>query len=206
MARSGQHSSKSDNWGTPPEYVELARAVLGRIDLDPSSSPQWNASIGAWRIITADEDGLRTPWVNGAPSPVDICRQDAPRCSPRRDVRVYLNPPGDKSGELVAAFWRALASYHALGWISCAFYDGFSLEQLSRLQRVGARSHPLCWPTLFPRERVDHLIEPGRPGTAAGHASFFTLLPANREQVATFCALGARYGAVVNGATNPVMF
>lgn len=64
-------SSVSNEWQTPALYVEPARRVLGRIDLDPASSPEANATVRAEHIYTADDDGLSKSWWG----------------------RVWLNPP-----------------------------------------------------------------------------------------------------------------
>jgi DNA N-6-adenine-methyltransferase (Dam) len=47
---------------TPSKYVEVARDVLGEIDLDPMSCPQANRIVRATRIFTKAEDGLRQEW------------------------------------------------------------------------------------------------------------------------------------------------
>ena len=39
MYRTPPVERRSDEWGTPPELVARARAVLGRIHLDPASNP-----------------------------------------------------------------------------------------------------------------------------------------------------------------------
>jgi len=54
----------SHDYGSPPEFVEVAHAVFrGPPTLDPFSSEKWNdAGIRAHRIITAEQDGFKTPW------------------------------------------------------------------------------------------------------------------------------------------------
>jgi len=44
----------SDSWFTPAEYIESARAALGRIDYDPYSSDEANAVVQARKYSTVD--------------------------------------------------------------------------------------------------------------------------------------------------------
>ena len=55
-------SSASDEWYTPPEYVELARAVLGGIDIDPATSETAQGWVRAATWYTINDDGLAQPW------------------------------------------------------------------------------------------------------------------------------------------------
>ena len=64
-------SSASDEWYTPPEYIELARQVMGGIDCDPASNATAQQWIGAATWYGAKENGLKQPWHG----------------------RVWLNPP-----------------------------------------------------------------------------------------------------------------
>ena len=64
-------SSVSDEWYTPPEYIEFARSVMGGIDLDPASNELAQQWIRAERYFTVKDDGLRQDWIG----------------------RIWLNPP-----------------------------------------------------------------------------------------------------------------
>jgi hypothetical protein len=197
--RSPAHSAATAQHGTPPSLIALIHGTFGGPpDLDPASSPAWNDLMQARRIITADEDALVTPWCDGAPAPnrLGTDRRIAPA---GHAMTVALNPPGDPRGELVAAFWRVLVEYYLRRWVTAAIWVGFNVEQLSRLQRVGARSHPLRHPTCVPAERIPYRQSLTELGEDPPHASFLTLLSREPRQIETFAALGSELGSVVNG-------
>jgi hypothetical protein len=52
----------SVEWYTPPEFVEMARQILGCIDLDPASNPIAQKWIKAKKYYTKDNDGLAQQW------------------------------------------------------------------------------------------------------------------------------------------------
>jgi len=58
-------------WFTPAEYIELARGVLGTIELDPASHPQAQKTVRAEKYFTLDDNGLKQKWAG----------------------KVWLNPP-----------------------------------------------------------------------------------------------------------------
>jgi DNA N-6-adenine-methyltransferase (Dam) len=47
---------------TPAQYIELAREVLGEIDLDPATCEQAQRVVRARRFYTAETDGLGKEW------------------------------------------------------------------------------------------------------------------------------------------------
>jgi phage N-6-adenine-methyltransferase len=51
-----------NEWYTPSKYIELARSVLGSIELDPASSTQAQERIKAEAYYTKEENGLAKPW------------------------------------------------------------------------------------------------------------------------------------------------
>ena len=71
------HSSDSNEWYTPAPIIEVARRVLGQIELDPASCAAANEIVQAARYYTIGDDGLRQPW----------------RCN-----TLWLNPPYGKTG------------------------------------------------------------------------------------------------------------
>ena len=77
-AREVLHSAATDDHGTPPEYIELARYTLGAIDLDPCSSAYWNHhTVRAGRFYDERMNGIELPYFG----------------------RMIFNPPGSKKDE-----------------------------------------------------------------------------------------------------------
>jgi hypothetical protein len=183
-----QHSQKSMEHGTPAIGVELARAVLGRIDLDPASSGYWNFhSVRAARFFDRKANGLVQPWSG----------------------MVFVNPPGaDEEGEtrsLVRPFWERLVDHWVRGKLDGALWWGYSLEQLQMLQ--SSMWDPSKCVTLILGARPRHLVRPsggGAPveGESPTHSGYATLLPSRagdiaRMQMARFRERAARLGRVV---------
>lgn len=193
----GQHSSKSFEWGSPGHCIELGRQVLGRFDVDPASNAHWNQFVRAERFITKKQDGRKTPWVPGAPAPNKLVAQR--RVARPKPYTAFVNSPNEGDGELVAFFWRALSGYFELSWITSALWIGFSVEQLSRLQRVGAPSDPLEHVTCVPCRRMHYRNRTGPKKEQPGHASFITLLTSTRSEVERFEATFGQLGRVIRG-------
>jgi phage N-6-adenine-methyltransferase len=61
----------SDTWNTPASFVELVRAVMGGMDVDPASNDDAQAVVQATTFYTLETDGLAHEWPG----------------------RVFLNPP-----------------------------------------------------------------------------------------------------------------
>jgi hypothetical protein len=56
------NNSGENEWYTPPEIIESARAVMGSIDLDPASSDLANDFVKAEEYATEEENGLEISW------------------------------------------------------------------------------------------------------------------------------------------------
>lgn len=59
-AHSHSEGYDSDEYYTPEEYIEAARKVLGRIDLDPATSAAAQQRVRAKKFWTKADDGLRS--------------------------------------------------------------------------------------------------------------------------------------------------
>lgn len=51
-----------NEWYTPNQYIEMAREVMGVIDLDPATSQAANRIVNAERIFTVSDNGLTKKW------------------------------------------------------------------------------------------------------------------------------------------------
>lgn len=86
----------SDSWFTPAKYIEMARNVMGSIDIDPFSSEEANKIVRAKRIFTADNSALTQDW------------------NKLGRVNVWMNPPygrgliGDAIDKLIEEYYKGI--------------------------------------------------------------------------------------------------
>lgn len=88
--------SVGDEWGTPPHIIELARDVMGVIDLDPASSAEANKIVRAKTFYNKKINGLGRKWFGN----------------------VWLNPP--YSQPLITRFVNQVCLEHYTGGILSA--------------------------------------------------------------------------------------
>lgn len=123
---SAQHSKATVRWGTPSQFADISRKVMGGdIDLDPCSEERFNKVIQArtyYSLLEREEDGLQLPWFGN----------------------VLCNPPGG----LVKKFWQKAMSEN----IEQMMWIGFSVEQLCIL--ADEMAHPLDFSCCILRRRI----------------------------------------------------
>lgn len=56
-------STVGDEWITPKRYIDLARKVMGSIDLDPASTEQANKIVKAKKFYTKSDNALDRQWL-----------------------------------------------------------------------------------------------------------------------------------------------
>ncbi len=88
------YNSGDNEWYTPAEYIEAARRVMGKIDLDPASSRSANKTVGADRFFTVMDNGLDQKWSG----------------------KVWMNPP--YSSDLVGRFSEKIRAHYEAGEIT----------------------------------------------------------------------------------------
>jgi len=140
-AKAAYHQSMSDEWFTPIEIIESARAVLGEIDLDPASCPKANETVRATHFFSQRVDGLLQPWGG----------------------RVWMNPPYSRAA---SAFADKLVAEYGGGAITeaVALFNANSMTSLW-FDCIYSRASAL----LVTRGRLQFV--PGDPGQASSSPS-----------------------------------
>jgi phage N-6-adenine-methyltransferase len=133
-------------WFTPEQYIEMARKVLGGIDLDPATHLQAQTIVQAAQFFTKEDDGLAQEWHG----------------------RVWLNPP--YAQPLIAQFVSKMVAEREAGRVTAAIVLTHNYTDAAWFQRLAQTADVIC----FPRGRVK-FYEPngGIAAPTQGQAFFY---------------------------------
>jgi phage N-6-adenine-methyltransferase len=138
-------ATPGDNeWCTPKQYVDAARAVLGGIDLDPATSLFAQSRVRAAKFFTIDDDGLRQAWQG----------------------RVWINPP---YGQRIADFVSKLVREVKNGNVKAAIMLTHNNTDTQWFQKAASACTAIC----FNRGRILFEQSDGRVGGARRGQAFF---------------------------------
>lgn len=173
-----QHSSKTNEYYTPPYLAEAIRDFLGGIDLDPASCEEANKVIGATRFYSQALDGLSLPWGSKA-----------------NPQTVFCNPPGGKLHNRSQAkmFWNKALSQQCQGNIKEGVLLFFNPNILQTSQHdciLPVTSYPIC----FLDHRVKYLDQNGQTVDSPPGISLLVYLPGTIDRRSEFASAFITHG------------
>src|ERR1700677_3687541 len=165
-------SSKSVEWYTPAEYVEAAREVMGKIDLDPGSCEAANKTVKAAKIYTEETDGLSD--------------------GNRWKGRVWMNPPyGKLAGQFVARLIKEYDGGNGPVKEACILLNSYSSDT--------QWWQPLWDFTLsFPSKRINFTAGESETEGGSTHGSAIIYMGPNRDK---FIEVFSRFGVIIERVT-----
>lgn len=166
--------SESDDWYTPPLYVEAARTVMGTIDLDPASCAVANLHVKATSIYTQIEDGLTQPWAGN----------------------VWLNPPfGGNSGDFVKHLIEQYKAGNVTQAITCVSSNGTTAKWFQPLWEF-----PVCFTNHRPKFLGGPRNKGNEPASPTNGIVFAYLGPDEELFAKTFSEFGPIVKCVTQAA------
>lgn len=159
---SGELNSIGDEWSTPQEWIERARAAMGSIDCDPASCGPYNRRwIHASVYYTKDRSGLLD--------------------SAEWRGNVWLNPPYGRGDESAGKFIEKLRKQYDSGAITqsvtCLNLQSMSSRWFAPLREI-ASAHAIC------NYRIDFVPKPGARATSPTKGTVFSYVGGNFEKFA----------------------
>lgn len=160
------HNSGENEWYTPAEFVESARAVMGSIDCDPASSEVANKTVKAKIFYTKDDDGLSKTWGG---------------C-------VWMNPP--YAQPLIAHFAEAVSAKFESREIDKAIVLVNNATETTWFQRMASVASGVC----FPKGRIRFVSPVGVVGAPLQGQAILYFGDCASEFMEEFKKYGGVYG------------
>jgi len=136
----------SNEWYTPTSIIEMARSVMGSIDLDPASCAQAQEVVRAAKWFGKEDDGLTQSWSGN----------------------VWLNPPYGR--DLIDAFVKKALAYVESGNIEQMILLANNCTETAWWQSLAKRADAIC----FPAGRIEFWgPHPGVSGPRRGQTIFY---------------------------------
>lgn len=154
---SGEHE-----WYTPPTYLEAARKVIGKFDLDPATSDVAQQAVQAKKFYTKETDGLAQTWRG----------------------RVWMNPP--YAGGLVDQFVAKLSQHYQEGDVTSAIVLVNNATETKWFRQCAELASAICFPT----GRIRFLDPEGNPGAPLQGQALIYLGDNPNEFMAAFAQFG----------------
>jgi len=158
----GTQGTGDNEWFTPAEWIELARAVLGAIDTDPASNEHAQRTVRASVFYTKETDGLTKDW-NG---------------------NIWLNPP--YAQPFISHFADKMIEELDNGNVSSAIMLTHNYTDTQWFQKLTARADSIC----FPRGRIRFEAPDGSLASPTQGQAFFYFGNQPEVFVSTFGKIG----------------
>lgn len=134
-----------NEWYTPAKYIEMARKVLGGIDLDPASSEEAQKTIQATKFFTAADNGLTCEWGG----------------------RVWLNPP--YAQPWISEFVRKMVQERSDGRVDAAIMLTHNYTDTAWFHEAAEIADAIC----FTRGRIKFVDKDGAECAPTQGQAFF---------------------------------